>query len=83
MAQIEHGERGRRGVRSERCRAGTGSGLAFQGMGRLLCSEWTVGGLGPLESPFCMKGICYLFQKHLYGTSCVMGTLMHSTNNNI
>ena len=69
-------------MRSERCRAGTGSALGFQGIGRLLCSEWTVGGLGLLERPFCMNGICYLFQKHLRGTSCVMGALMHSANNN-
>lgn len=51
-----------RQLRSERCSAGTRSGLAFARIRRLLCSEWTVGGLGLLESHFCIEGIFYLFK---------------------
>lgn len=60
----------------------TGSGLAFQRIRRLLCCEWTVGGLGPLGSSFCIEGIFYLFQKHLCEAFYVMDVVMPFTNNN-
>lgn len=69
---MEQGDRGgwpklskRRAVGAgiEKCRAGTGSGLRFERIGRLLCSEWTVGGLGRLESYLCIQGIFSLASK--------------------